>query len=1547
VTGLRDYPPGIQAALAHLSGGRCYNPECERGSLIIVFRQGEPYIDYHIAHIRDAKPGNRYDPDMSDAERRSFANLILLCKPCHDLVDKRRPQDYPVERLQHWKREREGAVARDLAALGEVEEATLADLLVQAFRRALLDLNGSPRGAVAGAVRLDAPRPSRAAVPRPAKLDEAVRLLGTGAPVTVTSLKGAGGVGKTVLAQQVAHDPRVRLAYPGGIWWLTVGEDPELEKLAEILYRKASGGRQPAAGVSVVSQLPNAMDKAPALVILDDVWPPADVAEDLLGALPETVHALITTRGAELPGSVSLSVDELTVDETRAVLLGLHAATASPDLITHVDHLGGLLGRWALLVAMAGAVLRPNLGGPTEHAVVAIETISADFQADPTVLDDEDSRQRSFSRIIERSEASLCDRGAPGAQDVERFRLLGVYPADAELEVELLADLWDCRITEARRTVQRMADVGLATLERPTKVRPLALSLHDLIVGYLHHEHCRPGQFPERHRQCASVAIADDGQPLQLTPPRARWLVHHLVAAGEWSLLENLASLRWRSALLDCTGTDAMLFDALDAYARAAMRDLRPADGAHHVFTAVVFAAHIRALIGNVPIEVLRTMVLLGNPQAALVQSAERPDAVTALSDVLAVALRAGWSEDLGNLAIELAATVLDDVARSRALADIAQRIAASEPNDAERVQRAVELATTIPDGGACSRALAGIAQKVIGSNAAWATELIERAVEATATIEDDGGRSNALADIAERWSAVRPFSAGCLERAVQIVMAIPFEGPRSRALADIAPRLAASDPERATELGERAVELAATITDNGARSRALAGIAREVVASDPVRARNLVERSVELALTITDDGARSRALGGVAQQMVSSDSDATAGLFDQAIELAATVSDDRVRNGALAGIAQMLAASDPSNARNIELALDLAASIGDEWQRSRALAGITQRLATYNPPNPGSVQRAIELTANIPNAAIRSRSLAGIAQQFRSEPARAMDLIERAVLVAGTIQSDGARSRVLATIAQQVAAYDPARATELLERAVELASAIPGDRMSARALADIARQAVVFEPAKVSELMEGAVELATIIPNTAARDRALSGIALGAAASDPPDAERFEWAVTVTGRISHDESRSRTLAGLARQVAASNPAKATMLIKLAVDVADAITNTAARSRALADIAQMLVASEPTNAGRVEQAVELASAIPDVVVRSRALIGIAGQVTPSRPDIATELIERAAITPEDGIRSRALVAVAQQVAESEPVRSKELIDQAVELAATIADTGARARALAGIAQQLAAFLPARATELVERAVEVAHAIPNTALRSRALADVAQRRAALDPSDAGRVSLAVELAVSIPDYGDRIRALTGIAQQVAASNPASAAGLIEHAIDLAADLPQGARGRTLAGIALRLAASDPPDAGRIERAVELAASIASAGTRSRTSGLVAQRLMAVGLSDPRAVELAVAAAATIPDERHRRQTQAFIAGSIGDTRWCIVNWRQVRLGEFLEAIATFVSASAHHPEVGRAAIGSVVRTVTAFARQDRFVGGQFEATFHPE
>jgi hypothetical protein len=130
--GPRDYTAGTERALYAYAGTTCYFPDCSRP--VIVFVNDEPVCDMEIAHICGAKPGSaRYDPSMTDEERRHFSNLILLCKPHHKTVDSLHPDDYPAHLLRQWKTEHERKAGIDLGALSGLTEDRLIDLLEKAI----------------------------------------------------------------------------------------------------------------------------------------------------------------------------------------------------------------------------------------------------------------------------------------------------------------------------------------------------------------------------------------------------------------------------------------------------------------------------------------------------------------------------------------------------------------------------------------------------------------------------------------------------------------------------------------------------------------------------------------------------------------------------------------------------------------------------------------------------------------------------------------------------------------------------------------------------------------------------------------------------------------------------------------------------------------------------------------------------------------------------------------------------------------------------------------------------------------------------------------------------------------------------------------------------------------------------------------------------------------------------------------------------------------------------------------------------------------------
>lgn len=131
--GPRDYTTGTDMALANLSGGLCYWPGCPEP--MIRRAGGEMYFVGQRVHIRGAYPGSaRYDPAMTDDQRRGFGNLVVMCKPHHEVIDVRQPELYPAEVLLRWKDQREASPREALERLREVTPSGLRTIVADGLR---------------------------------------------------------------------------------------------------------------------------------------------------------------------------------------------------------------------------------------------------------------------------------------------------------------------------------------------------------------------------------------------------------------------------------------------------------------------------------------------------------------------------------------------------------------------------------------------------------------------------------------------------------------------------------------------------------------------------------------------------------------------------------------------------------------------------------------------------------------------------------------------------------------------------------------------------------------------------------------------------------------------------------------------------------------------------------------------------------------------------------------------------------------------------------------------------------------------------------------------------------------------------------------------------------------------------------------------------------------------------------------------------------------------------------------------------------------------
>ncbi len=102
-----NIPDRDKKILCLKSGNRCAIPICQK--ILVIENPGndKDSIIAVMAHIKGEKLGAaRYDPDMTDVDRNSYPNLILVCQNCHKIIDDQ-SNTYTVDHLKSIKLDHE------------------------------------------------------------------------------------------------------------------------------------------------------------------------------------------------------------------------------------------------------------------------------------------------------------------------------------------------------------------------------------------------------------------------------------------------------------------------------------------------------------------------------------------------------------------------------------------------------------------------------------------------------------------------------------------------------------------------------------------------------------------------------------------------------------------------------------------------------------------------------------------------------------------------------------------------------------------------------------------------------------------------------------------------------------------------------------------------------------------------------------------------------------------------------------------------------------------------------------------------------------------------------------------------------------------------------------------------------------------------------------------------------------------------------------------------------------------------------------------------
>lgn len=313
---------------------------------------------------------------------------------------------------------------------------------------------------------------------------EALFRSASGKPVGIAAerhgLHGMGGIGKTVLATTVARDDAIRERFADGVYWLTVGQEPQLTTLQAQLARAL--GMADTAFDSLLDgkrKLTAALTGKRALLVLDDVWHAAHA--EALEVVGQTGRILITTRNLDVlswRGAEAHALDIMTGGQARALLATWTGATAD-SLPAEASDVAEACGRLPLALAIAGSLVGKP-GGSWARVLRLLQTAKLDklrgqMPAYP---------YRNVYQAIAASVSQLAvDDIAEHAEQC--YADLAVFPEDEDIPASALNVLWGrygLDADDVHDLASALASYSLATVYGDEAVR---LRLHDIQRAYV------------------------------------------------------------------------------------------------------------------------------------------------------------------------------------------------------------------------------------------------------------------------------------------------------------------------------------------------------------------------------------------------------------------------------------------------------------------------------------------------------------------------------------------------------------------------------------------------------------------------------------------------------------------------------------------------------------------------------------------------------------------------------------------------------------------------------------------------------------------------------------------------------------------------------------------------------------------------------------------------------------------------------------------------------------------------------------------------------
>lgn len=375
-----------------------------------------------------------------------------------------------------------------------------------------------------------------------------------------TSIRGAGGYGKTTLAMALCHDERVQDAYDDGILWVTLGEKPgdlteKIKDLIEILSGKRPGFTDEGAAATYLAELLADRD---ILIVIDDVWNSEHVKPFLRGG--PRCSRLITTRNSDtLPTRCRQNILDAMQSDEAFRLIGYELPLSE---IEELHNLSEQLGKWPLVLKMVNAFLIERVERRSQSLSGAIHYVIKKLKKQGiTAFDTRNFEIRSQVRSQAVESTISVSLELLSQEEKDRFNELAIFPEDSLIPLETVENLWMHAGFDDLDTEDLCEMLFRLSLLLHFDPHSRTIRLHDVIRYYLRkkNEH----QLPRMHAGFLDSYGVEQWADLPITEPYL-WnhLAYHLVDGDERNGLKNLLfDYNWLKGKLAASDVNVLLSD--------------------------------------------------------------------------------------------------------------------------------------------------------------------------------------------------------------------------------------------------------------------------------------------------------------------------------------------------------------------------------------------------------------------------------------------------------------------------------------------------------------------------------------------------------------------------------------------------------------------------------------------------------------------------------------------------------------------------------------------------------------------------------------------------------------------------------------------------------------------------------------------------------------------------------------------------------------------------------------------------------------------------